>query len=184
MITTDSFAFGVLFVRYRRSSFSAILLLTLLALSADGLQSQLIVQRPIHQQHRPRGPAFDRGRRRLEPLQFASSSKQEEDDELVPEEVESVSRPRSVPDLAAMSYVIVGSTTSIVVSAIFFLVLAWKRDALMVSFFIGSINNGKAAQTYLRRIDDTCSQGLVESCNRHTLQGSQKDLEPEATTRT
>lgn len=35
----------------------------------------------------------------------------------------------------------VGSTTSIVVSGTYFVVLAYQRDALMVSFFIGSISN-------------------------------------------
>lgn len=36
----------------------------------------------------------------------------------------------------------IGSTTSAVVAGTFYLVLAWKRDALMVSFFMGSISNG------------------------------------------
>jgi hypothetical protein len=36
----------------------------------------------------------------------------------------------------------IGSTTSAVVAGTFYIVLAWKRDALMVSFFIGSISNG------------------------------------------
>jgi membrane-associated phospholipid phosphatase len=36
----------------------------------------------------------------------------------------------------------IGSTTSAVVSVVFFAVLAWKRDAFMVSFFLGSIANG------------------------------------------
>mmetsp|Transcript_32272 Transcript_32272/g.78502 ORF Transcript_32272/g.78502 Transcript_32272/m.78502 type:complete len:333 (+) Transcript_32272:45-1043(+) len=36
----------------------------------------------------------------------------------------------------------IGKTTSTVVSATFFIVLAWQRDALMVSFFIGAISNG------------------------------------------
>lgn len=36
----------------------------------------------------------------------------------------------------------IGSTTSIFVAATFFFLLAFKRDALMVSFFIGAINNG------------------------------------------
>lgn len=36
----------------------------------------------------------------------------------------------------------IGKTTSTVVSATFFIVLAWQRNALMVSFFIGAISNG------------------------------------------
>jgi hypothetical protein len=40
----------------------------------------------------------------------------------------------------------VGSTTSTVVSVIFFTMLAWKRDALMVSFFMGAIGNGIASK--------------------------------------
>jgi dolichyldiphosphatase len=36
----------------------------------------------------------------------------------------------------------IGSTTSMTVAALFFAALAYKRDALMVSFFIGAISNG------------------------------------------
>lgn len=36
----------------------------------------------------------------------------------------------------------IGSTTSMFVAVTFFVLLAVKRDALMVSFFIGAINNG------------------------------------------
>lgn len=36
----------------------------------------------------------------------------------------------------------IGSTTSMFVAITFFVLLAVKRDALMVSFFIGAINNG------------------------------------------
>lgn len=45
----------------------------------------------------------------------------------------------------------VGATTSIVVSGTFFLALAYQRDALMVSFFIGSIGNAIAGKI-LKRI--------------------------------
>lgn len=41
---------------------------------------------------------------------------------------------------------LVGSTTSMLVACTFFLVLAWKRDALMVSFFIGAISNGRGRE--------------------------------------
>jgi len=44
----------------------------------------------------------------------------------------------AIPPIASL----IGSSTSIVVSMTFFAVLAWKRDALMVSFFIGAIGNG------------------------------------------
>lgn len=37
---------------------------------------------------------------------------------------------------------LIGKTTSILVAGTFFIVLAYKRDALMVSFFIGAISNG------------------------------------------
>lgn len=37
---------------------------------------------------------------------------------------------------------IVGKTTSILVAAVFMGVLAWKRDALMTSFWLGAISNG------------------------------------------
>lgn len=36
----------------------------------------------------------------------------------------------------------IGKTTSIVVAGIFYIVLAYQRDALMVSFFLGAIANG------------------------------------------
>ncbi|OEU16936.1 hypothetical protein FRACYDRAFT_208572 [Fragilariopsis cylindrus CCMP1102] len=38
-------------------------------------------------------------------------------------------------------YTKIGSTTSICVAGTFFITLCWKRDALMVSFFLGSILN-------------------------------------------
>ena len=45
----------------------------------------------------------------------------------------------------------IGSTTSTVVSGMFFVVLAWKRDAIMVFFFIGAICNGVLSKV-LKRI--------------------------------
>ncbi|CAJ1944319.1 unnamed protein product [Cylindrotheca closterium] len=36
----------------------------------------------------------------------------------------------------------IGKTTSTVVAGTFFVILAWQRDALMVSFFVGAISNG------------------------------------------
>jgi membrane-associated phospholipid phosphatase len=49
----------------------------------------------------------------------------------------------------------IGSTTTILVSALFFAVLAWKRDALMVSFFIGAISNGILSKVLKRIINQT-----------------------------
>ena len=43
---------------------------------------------------------------------------------------------------SGLSSALIGSTTSIVVAGTFFVVLAIKRDVLMVTFFIGSILNG------------------------------------------
>jgi membrane-associated phospholipid phosphatase len=41
-----------------------------------------------------------------------------------------------------MALTAIGSTTSALVAGTFFVILAWQRDALMVSFFIGAISNG------------------------------------------
>jgi len=60
----------------------------------------------------------------------------------------------------------IGSTTSTVVSGTFFVILAYQRDALMVSFFIGSILNavlGKLLKKILNqeRPPDLDTTGLV-----------------------
>lgn len=54
-----------------------------------------------------------------------------------------------------MAVSLIGSTTTFVVSASFFIVLAWKRDALMVSFFIGSIANGILSKVLKKIIQQT-----------------------------
>jgi membrane-associated phospholipid phosphatase len=46
------------------------------------------------------------------------------------------------PSLTDRILFAIGGTTSMVVAGTFFFVLAYQRDALMVSFFIGSILNG------------------------------------------
>jgi hypothetical protein len=50
----------------------------------------------------------------------------------------------SLNDTSSLNNVVlsIGSTTSMFVAITFFVLLAVKRDALMVSFFIGAINNG------------------------------------------
>jgi membrane-associated phospholipid phosphatase len=67
---------------------------------------------------------------------------------------------------------LVGSTTSAVVALTFFGVLAYQRDALMVSFFIGAISNGilsKVAKKVLKQARpanlDAASLDLVPSDN-------------------
>jgi membrane-associated phospholipid phosphatase len=57
----------------------------------------------------------------------------------------------------------IGSTTSLVVAGTFFLVLAWKRDALMVSFFIGSISNGILSKILKKILKQERPAGLDES---------------------
>jgi len=49
----------------------------------------------------------------------------------------------------------IGASTSFVVSAVFFAVLAWQRDALMVSFFIGAISNGILSKVLKKIINQT-----------------------------
>lgn len=47
----------------------------------------------------------------------------------------------------------IGSTTSMAVAGLFFAVLAYKRDALMVSFFIGAISNGILSKVLKRLLN-------------------------------
>jgi len=54
----------------------------------------------------------------------------------------------------------IGSTTSIVVSGIFFVELAYQRDALMVSFFIGSILNAVFGKILKRILNQDRPQEL------------------------
>lgn len=59
-----------------------------------------------------------------------------------------------------MALSLVGSTTSALVSVTFFCALAWKRDALMVSFFIGSILNGILSKILKKIIGESRPQEL------------------------
>jgi membrane-associated phospholipid phosphatase len=59
------------------------------------------------------------------------------------------------PSLVNMAVKAIGSSTTIVVSGLFFLVLLWKRDALMVSFFIGAISNGVLSKILKKLINQT-----------------------------
>jgi membrane-associated phospholipid phosphatase len=54
----------------------------------------------------------------------------------------------------------VGSTTSAVVSVVFFAVLAWKRDAFMVSFFLGSIGNGILSKVLKKLVNQSRPEAL------------------------
>jgi membrane-associated phospholipid phosphatase len=59
------------------------------------------------------------------------------------------------PSLVNMAVKVIGSSTTIVVAGLFFLVLLWKRDALMVSFFIGAISNGILSKILKKMINQT-----------------------------
>lgn len=61
----------------------------------------------------------------------------------------------SAKPLVNMAAKAVGASTSMVVSGAFFVVLTWKRDALLVSFFIGSIANGMLSKVLKRIINQT-----------------------------
>lgn len=52
-----------------------------------------------------------------------------------------------------MLYTAIGSTTSMVVAGTFFVVLAYQRDAFMVSFFIGAISNGVLSKVLKRLLN-------------------------------
>ena len=54
-----------------------------------------------------------------------------------------------------MTISLVGSTTSALVSITFFCVLAWQRDAIMVTFFIGSILNGFFSKVLKKLINES-----------------------------
>ena len=56
-----------------------------------------------------------------------------------------------------------GSTTSIAVSGTFFFFLAWKRDALMASFFIGSIANGILSKVLKRLLNQSRPESSVDA---------------------
>jgi membrane-associated phospholipid phosphatase len=62
--------------------------------------------------------------------------------------------------LAEMAFSAVGSTTSAVVSVVFFAVLAWKRDAFMVSFFLGSIGNGILSKVLKKLLNQSRPEAL------------------------
>ena len=66
-------------------------------------------------------------------------------------------------NLFNMAVTVVGASTTVVVSGTFFAVLAWKRDALMVSFFIGSIANGILSKLLKKLINETRPAELEES---------------------
>ena len=55
---------------------------------------------------------------------------------------------------------LVGGTTSFVVSATFYGVLAWKRDGLMVAFFLGSIANAIMSKVLKKLIAQTRPEEL------------------------
>lgn len=68
--------------------------------------------------------------------------------------------------LLNMSIKAVGSTTTVLVSGAFFVVLAWKRDALMVSFFIGAIANGILSKVLKKLINQTRPPELLEQAEK------------------
>lgn len=70
--------------------------------------------------------------------------------------------PTASSDKSSVLYRI-GSTTSTVVAGTFYAVLTWKRDALMVSFFIGSISNGILSKVLKKILKQERPAGLDES---------------------
>ena len=69
------------------------------------------------------------------------------------EEVVSVSPEKSVPPAIQGYLSLIGKSTSAAVALTFFAVLAYRRDALMVTFFIGAIGNGIAGKILKRLLD-------------------------------
>ena len=58
---------------------------------------------------------------------------------------------------------IIGKSTSTLVSLTFFCVLAWKRDALMMSFFVGAIGNAILSKVLKRLLDQARPEALAEA---------------------
>jgi membrane-associated phospholipid phosphatase len=79
------------------------------------------------------------------------------------------SSPPTHHSFTEMAISTVGSTTSAVVSVVFFSVLAWKRDAFMVSFFLGSISNGILSKVLKK---------LVNQSRPEALQSAKMKLKP------
>jgi len=69
------------------------------------------------------------------------------------EEVVSVSPEKSVPPAIQGYLSLIGKSTSAAVALTFFAVLAYRRDALMVTFFIGAIGNGIAGKILKQLLD-------------------------------
>lgn len=57
----------------------------------------------------------------------------------------------------------VGKSTSTLVSLSFFSVLAWKRDAFMLTFFIGAISNAILSKILKRVLDQSRPEALVDA---------------------
>ena len=76
----------------------------------------------------------------------------------------SVDRSLSTDNCSTMNGLVekVGSTTSIVVAGTFFAVLAWKRDAFMLTFFIGSILNGICSKILKRILNQSRPEGYMK----------------------
>jgi len=72
-----------------------------------------------------------------------------------PSDIPSVSTTSREATLIMNLTTIVGETTSILVSGVFFVVLAWQRDAIMVSFFVGSISNSVLSKVLKKIINQT-----------------------------
>jgi hypothetical protein len=91
----------------------------------------------------------------------SKASPSDQDTSSVPEVVStSTSLPAADQSLTQMAFSAVGSTTSAVVSVVFFAVLAWKRDAFMVSFFLGSIGNGILSKILKKLLNQSRPQAL------------------------
>jgi membrane-associated phospholipid phosphatase len=112
-------------------------------------------------------------RRTKSPIGSRSHNKASPSDQetsLAPEAVStSTSLPKTDRSFAEMTISTLGSTTSAVVSVVFFAVLAWKRDAFMVSFFLGSIGNGVLSKVLKK---------LVNQSRPEALQSAKMKLKP------
>lgn len=89
------------------------------------------------------------------------ASPSDQDDSSAPEVVSSFLP--TDQSFAEMAISTVGSTTSAVVSVVFFAVLAYKRDAFMVSFFLGSIGNGILSKVLKKLLNQSRPEALKKA---------------------
>jgi hypothetical protein len=71
-----------------------------------------------------------------------------------------ITKRQSSSSAIPMPVSVLGATTSAVVAGTFYLVLCWRRDVFMVSFFVGAIANGVLSKVLKRLINQQRPEGV------------------------